>query len=770
MALSKQSAARLLLLLLIAILPLAAQIESIEMDGPTLPVGQYRLAQVHATLHYASVMPDSTRLTVDLIVSSSEDSALTIPMFRAGDGADRGSWQARWTPRESGAYRYRVQVRASSGIIAESNAKRLWVYGTTADGFLQVDTSRMNCFRFDSGRRFRGIGENICWVSDTTSYEYYFRQLSRAGGNVARIWMCPWNLALEWTPRPLGIYDPVVAKELDEILALAQHFGIYLMMCIDFHGVVLKGAGHFNENNWADNPYNVSNGGPCDSAAVFFSDSTAKDFYKQRLRYLVARYSYSPQILAWEFWNEVDLTAGEPQAVAAWHAEMVDYLRQMDPHQHMITTSFAGIQLRSGSAYEKIWELPGIDFTQSHLYNRSDLAAVIHTQVEQHVQAYQKPHIVGEFGSNSTGAMATRQSDPQHIAIRNGLISGVFADTPIMPLSWWWDEIIETDNLYHLFEPAVRLLQLLGDPGEHIEVLQATKVGQPAKVPPDSDLVLYPGKGWGHNQDSLFVFSDTFGIENKQNIPAFLYGLDSLKVKMRQPPEFLVEYQDSGRFEVLIGNISRNGLLRIYVDDSLALETYLPVGEGEGPWKESWWLEEYELWQARYDQVFGIEVAPGKHAIRVQNDSLDWIGVREYRFLNSGMGWPQVLVDKGLRRGDSQLHWLRDESWNWRDVQVRCEPDSITNAKMEIAHLAAGMHEVLWLSAENGRSLQSQSIEVAETGKLQLAVPAFRGDIALFISPLPFYRRWLWLGIVVLVGIFAAALVLAKQWFRGLAD
>ena len=185
----------------------------------------------------------------------------------------------------------------------------------------------------------------------------------------------------------------------------------------------------------------------------------------------------------------------------------------------MITTSFAGIQLRSGKAYEKIWELPGIDFTQSHLYNRGDLATAINEQVKQHVAAYQKPHVVGEFGSNSSGAAHTRESDPQHLAIRNGLLSGVFAGTPIVPLSWWWDEIIETDNLYHLFDPVVRMLDLLGEPGENVQLLPAVKIGQPAAASSSSDFVLYPGKGWGPNQDSLFVFSDSFGVEISRIFP-----------------------------------------------------------------------------------------------------------------------------------------------------------------------------------------------------------------------------------------------------------
>lgn len=37
----------------------------------------------------------------------------------------------------------------------------------------------------------------------------------------------------------------------------------------------------------------------------FFTNERARADYKQRLRYLVARYGYSTSIFAWEFFNEV---------------------------------------------------------------------------------------------------------------------------------------------------------------------------------------------------------------------------------------------------------------------------------------------------------------------------------------------------------------------------------------------------------------------------------------------------------------------------------
>lgn len=49
----------------------------------------------------------------------------------------------------------------------------------------------------------------------------------------------------------------------------------------------------------------------CLNVSDFFIDEQAKLDYKNRLRYLVARYSYSTSVFAWEYFNEVCHTDDE---------------------------------------------------------------------------------------------------------------------------------------------------------------------------------------------------------------------------------------------------------------------------------------------------------------------------------------------------------------------------------------------------------------------------------------------------------------------------
>ena len=67
----------------------------------------------------------------------------------------------------------------------------------------------------------------------------------------------------------------------------------------------------------------------------------------------------------------MDLTAGRPDDVVAWHREMGAYLKKIDPYQHLVTSSF------SGSAYPELWTIPEIDFSQSHHSNNPDFSCSV---------------------------------------------------------------------------------------------------------------------------------------------------------------------------------------------------------------------------------------------------------------------------------------------------------------------------------------------------------------------------------------------------------
>lgn len=446
---------RLLLLLLAvsAVLPpAAAQIRSIT----PLTRAPERFARMEFVVVLRAAWDDPFRsadVRLDLELTSPSGQAVTVPAYYDDGASDEDSvWHARFAPLESGRYRGRFVLVSRAG--RETHACPAFDVAPSArHGFLRPATPWI--FRFDDGTPFRGLGENLCWESRAHddsrhfrelqesrrfNYDYLFAALAGHGGDFARVWMCPWNLPLEWrqvspdtdryTDSPAR-FNPSAIVRLDRFVELAEESDIHVMLTLDPH-IALLG------DNWARSDYNAANGGPAATPRDFFTAPAARARYRDRLRYLVARWGWSPHLAVWEFFNEVDNAMYEQKparipddVVTAWHAEMSAYLKSIDPEHRLVTTSISHRDVAGLNA------IPSIDFNQKHIYKRTD---AIPATIRDYVAATGKPYVIGEFGyewdwSKDFNAFAGAMDRD----FKQGLWLGLFSPTPILPMSWWWE-------------------------------------------------------------------------------------------------------------------------------------------------------------------------------------------------------------------------------------------------------------------------------------------------------------------------------------------
>jgi len=299
-----------------------------------------------------------------------------------------------------------------------------------SEGGLNI-SDHFGIFEYESGDAFRGIGINVCWTDD---YEYYFRKMQTTGMNITRIWMCPWHLSFEWQETGLGRYNLDTARRLDEILELADKYGIYIILCMDYHGIARKGLGFFKENRWLVNPYNAINGGPCNDGSELFTNAVAKEYYKKKYKYIISRFGFSSHIATWEFFNEADLMAGEAIPMNRWHIEMAEYMQSVDIHRRMVSTSSTR---RFPEKVVDAFKSPAMDYVMFHDYNTLNLAPFITNIHDAAIEYYQKPLVLGEIGVEYRGADRTMQVDSQHVGLHNFIWAGWFNQTPVIPMSWW---------------------------------------------------------------------------------------------------------------------------------------------------------------------------------------------------------------------------------------------------------------------------------------------------------------------------------------------
>ncbi|MFO1476528.1 MAG: DUF5060 domain-containing protein [Verrucomicrobiota bacterium] len=453
--------------------------------------------QVTVTADWARSPFVSEEVALDFHLQKPSGGVVVVPAFYdSGPSGGPSVWRVRFAPAEAGLYRGRG-VLVNHGRTNALAVPAFEVAPSDNKGFLRPGSAWT--FRFDNGAPFRGLGENIGWESRNNddskyfrklhedprfNYEYLLSRLSTNGGNFFRTWMCPWNLPLEWksvtdTARyrdDPGYFNASAIRRMDQLVELAGSLDVYIMLTLD-------SAGNFMGGAWDRSSYRKANGGPAAEAREFFTDPAARAQYRDRLRYLVARWGYSPHIAAWEFFNEIDnlmygLSPRIPDdVITAWHTEMSDYLKRVDPYQHLVTTSVSHREVAG------LYDLPSIDFNQRHIYGHDGQSRVDGFPGALKAAGHARPLVIGEFGFEWDWSRNFNEFAPQMDRdFRRGLWLGLFSPTPVLPMSWWWEYFDERGTISEMRGVRKVLDWMLAAGGGSFESIDAAWSGPAVRV------------------------------------------------------------------------------------------------------------------------------------------------------------------------------------------------------------------------------------------------------------------------------------------------
>ena len=408
-------------------------------DGPL----EYRKTEFSLEVSASFVNPYATAdVAVDMHLEAPSGKEITLPCFFSSGDSTSSVWLARFAPRETGTYLCSFSVGDRTHATASSDTLEFRVIPSGRDGFLHANGAW--CLTFDSGRPFRGLGENVGWESrsfedSAWTYDSLLASLARNGANFFRTWMCQWNLPLEWqtvrgTRRYADTreyYNPGGIRRMDELVALADSLGLFMMLTLD-------SGGSLRNPFWYDT--GAARGAGRDPGE-FFRLATIRRKYRDKLRYIVARWGYSTSIAAFEFFNELDNVAFTPSPhdsmlirpddIVEWHSAMSRYLHDIDPCNHVITTSISHRDIPGLDA------LPYVDINQKHIYKHTD---ELRSELLRYTRTYNRPYVIGEFGYewdwNIDFSTITSGLEYDY---RRGLWYGLFSPTPILPMTWWWE-------------------------------------------------------------------------------------------------------------------------------------------------------------------------------------------------------------------------------------------------------------------------------------------------------------------------------------------
>lgn len=643
------------------------------------------------------------------------------------------AWKVRFTLPEPGLWRATVRVRDRQGEVTSGPLSFTVAPNPQHPGFIRRSPDSPYYLQFDNGTSYIPIGENVCWAGDRGlfDYELWFQHLGAAGGNWARIWLVYWNMGLEWTEgvagkvgrgqfHGLGRYSLDNAWRIDSLLDLAERNGIFLMLCLGYHGELQEQHDFFGSEAWVASPYNAANGGPCATPAEFWTNATARQLYRRKLRYCVARWGYSPQIAAWEFWNEV-------HAPASWVQEMARTLREMDVNRHLITTTYGD---------EAVWQLPEIDFTQSHHYGDSgnipDSAEPLAALCRDHTARFGKPHLIGEFGIDWRTDDGRYDPDGLGVNLHHGLWAAALSRGMGGAMIWYWDGYVEPRNLYPHLTALKNFVSKVPWARHSFEIAQTTVPLSAGVEETFTDLVVPCTLGWNRSENQEFTVRPD-GIVEGGPVPQFLGQPD--KAEIRNTPAFRVNYPQAGRFLLHLGRVSHRAVLRVTMDGVVALEQEFLTGPaGQGPWKEATYYPEWRCYQCLYDCEVAIEVPAGPHIFRLENTAGDWIQITRLTFTGvRSSRYPDLRI-LGLQDRDLALLWLQNKGFNWYTHQQGREPAVIEGARFDLLGLPEGEYEIEWWDTWQGRPTGRQAATCV-AGKLPIAVPSLSRDLACQVRP-----------------------------------
>jgi hypothetical protein len=594
---------------------------------------------------------------VSVVFADPDGSESSRPAFF--DGGQ--TWRVRRTPVFPGSYRVvRVTLNGLAVEPLDLRPPSFTVDGAPGPGFVRLDPRGGKRFVLDDGTTYYPLGYDLAWRrAGQPPLEDTLAAMGRAGADWTRLWMCHWGgTNLDWTQDALrqpalGELNLAVAAVWDKTVASAESSGVRFQFVLQHHGQYSTKT----DPNWASNPWNKVNGGWLERPEQFFSDARAMALTKNKYRYIVARWGYSPAIMAWELFNEVEWTdayINDFGVVAAWHAEMARFLRAVDPDRHLITTS-------SEMTRPDLWK--NLDYYNPHVYPAamSGVGLIDDSGLD-------RPYFYGEFG------LSEDAERPNGATLQRGLWASLMSRSAGAAQYWFWD-VVEAKGLLPQFSAARQFVLRSGLLNERdmkpLEIAAETQDLGP--------LTFAPGRTTPPARATEYTLrrdGSVAGLPGFATFPSSGPKRDFPQVTLR------VDYPADGTFSVRVNEKTLHGA-RIEVSLDGRPAAALDLAPTARP----------------SDKTLAFPVPAGAHSILLKNAGKDWARVREFTLTPYA---PELGV---FAKGNGSLTVL----WAYN----RVPEGGPVSGSLRVPGLAAGAYRVVWMDTDTGKTISEETL----TGK-----------------------------------------------------
>ncbi len=618
---------------------------------------------------------DPVENDIKVTIVRPDQRSIRLPAFYDGET----TWKVRYRPDIAG--RHTVGAVSHNGktmAVSKIEPREFTVSGRPGPGFVRVAPRQPARFIRSDGSAYYPIGMNVAW-GDVIPI---ITKLGQAGGNWARVWMCHWGGAnLDWVMNAKlesGTLDLNVAKRWDEIVDAAEKAGVYLQVVLQHHGQYSTRV----NPNWSENPWNKANGGFLSAPGEFFANPRAIALTQAKYRYIIARWGHSPNVMAWELFNEVEWTDAianrRADEVVRWHNAMAQYIRANDPYNHLVTTS-------SDLKIPGLWQ--NMSYRQPHAYPTDALAV---TAAFDHAKQ-DRPVFYGEIGPSGLKDDGT--------FLHRALWSSMASLTAGAAQYWAWDAV-DASSWYDRFTRAANFARESGFPSRSGLLPAPVSVTTSTNGP----LTLRPGGGWAKAAKTEFTVlpgEDPKSGSEWSSVPSFLQG--NAHRDMMSGLTLRVNFPEAGACSVAIAQVARAGAgLTIAVDDEVVASK----------------MYEASARDRDVADVVTAKVPAGSHAIRIANTGADWVVV-------SGITldpYAPALGCIGKSSSDYGVLWVYNRT------------RSPVSGKLAIAGVKPGTYEIAWFDTAKGVVLKRETATVRAKESLTLTTPPVTADLAVWFD------------------------------------
>jgi len=690
----------------------APEITDVSINNGTIP--RFEKFEISFQLSGEWSNPfDPDEVAVDCIFQTPDGKTMTMPGFYFQDHqrtfangneiltpVGEPMWKVRFTPTMPGTYRYKLQAVNGGQTVETEERTFQCTDNSNKHGFLRVAEENPYYFKFDDGTPFFVVGENM----GAASFDKWCTSLARAGGNFARIWWCAGGADLEsWISdnpdQKIGRYRLDQTWRIDHIVDMADQLGIYLMCCFETQQFLRRNAW------WEQFTYNAANGGPVTSPADYFVNNEADAYFRKRLRYIVARWSYSTAIFSWQFWNEVSACNDfNPDNVARWHERMARYLRSTDPYDHIIHSNFGNMD-----GHEEVDGLPEMEVISTNIYSCRDMGQIAAWGTRMMTARYKKPYLLTEYGVGHRGRWV--KDDPRGVIVHNGLWGALVNGSAGAALPWGWNHWIDPQNMYHYWEVVSDVVR-----GIPFYKRQWKPISVGKLVHKDSGKPSYYAsvffEGWPRNYSytiasdpipNVFRVSPAGEVDNQESFTAAFYSGNSQTLSIDFPVDGTLVVHIP---EISIGKNDKS-ILRVVVDgEEVIVQPLLPY-DTDCPWQ--------------YWRFYPVSIAAGNHDIEISNagTGILWTG---YELQNYAYREGPDLEIMGMQTDDYILLWARNPQFIWIYDREGRELKEQDEGLLTLNDVSDGEYSVVWRETTTGEIL-ARSVTVAEANCLILSTP-----------------------------------------------